>query len=117
MNSTNDNRYSSGGADRYAEEEGVTHHDDKDVERTETVPSKHGPDRELAREDVDSDPALDDRLGSDWIDEGGATSVGPATSTPGGVETEESKRQVRIDRERSEKRERKDADERGDYLP
>lgn len=31
--------------------------------------------------DVRSDPALDDRLGSDWTDEGGATSEGPATAT------------------------------------
>lgn len=79
----------------------------EDVERTETVPTKHG----SARDDVESDPAHDDRLGSDWIDEGGATSVGPATSTPGGVETEASKRQVRIDRERDEQRERSGGDE------
>ena len=31
--------------------------------------------------DVESDPARDDRLGSDWSDEGGAAPSGPATST------------------------------------
>lgn len=83
-----------------------THHEhpDEDVEQTETVPSKESPGDGAEPNDVETDPALDDRLGSDWIDEGGATSVGPATSTPGGVETEESKRQVRTDRERDEQR-------------
>lgn len=33
-------------------------------------------------EDVESDPALSDRKGFDWTDEGGATSLGPATHTP-----------------------------------
>ncbi|MBO1902406.1 hypothetical protein J4H92_10650 [Leucobacter weissii] len=33
-----------------------------------------------ADEDVTSDPAHDDRLGSDWVDEGGATADGPATA-------------------------------------
>lgn len=31
--------------------------------------------------DVKSDPALNDRLGQDWADEGGATPQGPATSS------------------------------------
>lgn len=34
-----------------------------------------------AAPDVESDPALDDREGSDWGDEGGAAPSGPATST------------------------------------
>lgn len=40
----------------------------------------NAPEPESAR-DVESDPALDDRLGSDWSDEGGAAPTGPATST------------------------------------
>ncbi|MFC5337657.1 hypothetical protein [Leucobacter denitrificans] len=80
-------------------------HGDPGVERTSTVPKGSPHENPDSPEDVETDPALDDRLGSDWIDEGGATSVGPATSVPGGVETEESKRQVRIDREREEKEE------------
>ncbi len=35
-----------------------------------------------AHPDVESDPARDDRTGSDWADEGGATPTGPATSAP-----------------------------------
>jgi hypothetical protein len=31
-----------------------------------------------APSDVTSDPALDDQIGSDWSDEGGATPTGPA---------------------------------------
>ncbi|MGP9501124.1 hypothetical protein ACT3TS_02785 [Specibacter sp. AOP5-B1-6] len=31
--------------------------------------------------DVESDPALNDDLGQDWADEGGATPNGPATSS------------------------------------
>lgn len=73
-----------------------------DVVQTDTVQTEYSPEHSDAPGDVETDPALDDRLGSDWVDEGGATSVGPATSTPGNVETEESKRQVRIDREREE---------------
>lgn len=76
----------------------------ENVERTETVPRRHRDD-DATEHDVESDPALDDRLGSDWADEGGATSAGPVTSLPGGVETEASRRQVRIDRERDEQRE------------
>ncbi|MFJ5957734.1 hypothetical protein ACIQC5_17475 [Paenarthrobacter sp. NPDC092416] len=34
------------------------------------------------RNDVVSDPALDDQTGSDWTDEGGAAPEGPATTTP-----------------------------------
>lgn len=34
-----------------------------------------------AAPDVTSDPALNDQLGQDWADEGGATSGGPATSS------------------------------------
>lgn len=75
---------------------------DDDVELTETVPTHQESGRSGTKDDVESDPARDDRLGSDWSDEGGATPAGPATSTPGGVENEESKRQIRIDREREE---------------
>ncbi len=78
---------------------------DPGVERTTTVPKGTPQENPDSDEDVETDPALDDRLGSDWTDEGGATAAGPATSVPGGVETEESKRQVRIDREREEQRE------------
>ena len=85
-------------------------HDDTDVEAVETVSTSNPhPDTE-ASEDVASDPALDDRLGSDWADEGGATPVGPASTAPGGVETEHSKRQNRTDREREERMQR-DAEE------
>ncbi len=52
-------------------------------ERTTTAPASHGADEARADEDVLSDPALDDRIGSDWVDEGGATASGPATRTPG----------------------------------
>lgn len=49
------------------------------VEGVETVhPSRHNP-NEVVREDVMSDPALGDHLGSDWSDEGGAAPEGPAT--------------------------------------
>lgn len=74
---------------------------DDDVVSTDTVPAvrPHGEDSDG---DVRTDPALDDRLGSDWSDEGGATPAGPATSVPGDVETEQSKRHTRIDRERDE---------------
>lgn len=47
---------------------------------TGTVPTAHRPEGAEAREDVVSDPARDDRLGSDWQDEGGATADGPATA-------------------------------------
>ena len=33
----------------------------------------------MSKEDVMSDPALGDHLGSDWSDEGGAAPEGPAT--------------------------------------
>jgi hypothetical protein len=33
--------------------------------------------------DVHSDPALTDRDGQDWSDEGGATPAGPATNVDG----------------------------------
>lgn len=88
--------------------------DDREVEAVETVPAANPRPDTDAESDVASDPALDDRLGSDWADEGGATPVGPASAAPGGVETEISKRQVRTDREREE-RMQKDAEElRGD---
>lgn len=32
-------------------------------------------------QDVESDPALNDEVGQDWTDEGGATFAGPATSS------------------------------------
>lgn len=78
-------------------------------ERTETVPTHHGPTGNGAEEDVVTDPALDDRLGSDWADEGGATTTGPATDTPGGrgaADGDDPKRPVRIDREREEEHDR-----------
>lgn len=50
--------------------------------RSGTVPTGHGPAEPDAQEDVLSDPALDDRLGSDWADEGGAVPSGPATDAP-----------------------------------
>lgn len=53
-----------------------------EVEETDTVQTEYSPEHSDAPTDVASDPALDDRLGSDWSDEGGATSAGPATSTP-----------------------------------
>lgn len=34
-----------------------------------------------AEGDVVSDPALNDHVGADWVDEGGADPTGPATST------------------------------------
>lgn len=52
-----------------------------DTEHVETVPTRHRPDEVPAEEDVMSDPALDDRVGSDWVDEGGAAPEGPATAT------------------------------------
>lgn len=71
--------------------------------RTDTVPAGHGEDGADAQEDVMTDPALDDRLGSDWVDEGGATPTGPATRAPapnGQSAAEDPKRRPRIDRER-----------------
>jgi len=84
-------------------------HAEAQEERTETVPTQHGPTGNGAKEDVVTDPALDDRLGSDWADEGGATTTGPATATPGGqgaADGDDPKRHVRIDRERDEEREK-----------
>lgn len=43
-------------------------------DRPQTVPTK-------VSQDVESDPALNDGLGQDWADEGGATPQGPATSS------------------------------------
>lgn len=43
-------------------------------ESPETVPQS-------GSRDVESDPALNDGLGQDWSDEGGATRSGPATSS------------------------------------
>jgi hypothetical protein len=54
-----------------------TEHTEETEERTETAQTGHSPDD--AEGDVVTDPALDDRIGSDWADEGGATSAGPAT--------------------------------------
>ncbi len=53
----------------------------RDEEQAETVPARHRTDGDGSHEDVVTDPALDDRVGSDWADEGGATSSGPATAT------------------------------------
>ncbi len=61
---------------------------------TDTVPTKHGADGADAKSDVVSDPALDDNIGTDWADEGGATPAGPATATAtadSDEETEETK--------------------------
>lgn len=44
-----------------------------------TVPAAVEPDVDA---DVMSDPALDDQVGSDWADEGGAVPAGPATAAP-----------------------------------
>lgn len=69
-------------------------------ERTETVATEHGAPDNGAKEDVVTDPARDDRLGSDWADEGGATTTGPATATPGGegaADRDDPKRDVRED--------------------
>ncbi len=38
--------------------------------------------------DADSDPSLDDGDSSDWSDEGGATSAGPATDPEDGSSQE-----------------------------
>lgn len=53
---------------------------DPEEKVTETVPTAHKPEGAPVRADVVSDPARDDHLGSDWQDEGGATSEGPATA-------------------------------------
>ncbi|SEE30680.1 hypothetical protein SAMN04489740_1090 [Arthrobacter alpinus] len=45
-----------------------------DHEGVETAPQS-------GSRDVESDPALNDGLGQDWSDEGGATPSGPATSS------------------------------------
>lgn len=45
--------------------------DNTPEEEVETVATETGPDE--ANSDVVSDPARDDRVGSDWADEGGAT--------------------------------------------
>ncbi len=62
--------------------------------RSSTVPTEHGSDAPESEEDVLSDPARDDRLGSDWADEGGAVPAGPATDAPApdGAEDEDPKR-------------------------
>lgn len=79
--------------------------------RAKPVSTHHGVGADSAAADVTSDPALDDRLGSDWADEGGATRVGPATSAtsvhashPNDPEADD-KRHIRIDREREEEAE------------
>src|SRR5690606_25179977 len=62
----------------------IMSHDSDNKEPTEltnTVPTKHGASGADAQSDVQSDPALDDNVGTDWADEGGATPVGPATAT------------------------------------
>lgn len=52
---------------------------DQDVEHITAVKTGNGSDQ--SNDDVVRDPALDYRVGNDWADEGGATPVGPATST------------------------------------
>ncbi|MHA7175983.1 hypothetical protein ACX80D_04955 [Arthrobacter sp. Sr24] len=52
-------------------------------DRTDTPRGEDGPQtvRTHVSKDVESDPALNDGLGQDWADEGGATPKGPATSS------------------------------------
>lgn len=52
--------------------------DENGSDLVETVPTGHG--RHEAEDDVVSDPALDDKVGSDWVDEGGATPSGPSAA-------------------------------------
>lgn len=49
-----------------------------------TVPAPHRDAPDEALDDVLTDPALDDSVGADWTDEGGATPSGPATKAPSG---------------------------------
>lgn len=53
-----------------------------DPERTHTERTAKKVDGVEVEPDVVSDPSLNDRDGSDWTDEGGATPRGPATSAP-----------------------------------
>lgn len=50
------------------------------AEATETAKTAHNAGHD-SDTDVHSDPARDDRVGSDWSDEGGAAPTGPATSS------------------------------------
>ncbi|PMQ19932.1 hypothetical protein CIK84_15020 [Glutamicibacter arilaitensis] len=45
------------------------------------IPDVSGPLDESVAADVVSDPALSDKIGYDWTDEGGATPTGPATGS------------------------------------
>lgn len=51
-----------------------------DEESTATVVTPKKDESGSPLKDVTSDPALDDHVGSDWSDEGGATPVGPASA-------------------------------------
>ncbi|WP_449278438.1 hypothetical protein [Leucobacter sp. GX24907] len=55
-----------------AENRGAHAEDPAERGLTETVQTGVGPDNEATDEDVVTDPARDDRVGSDWADEGGA---------------------------------------------
>lgn len=46
----------------------------------ETVPTATNKVLHKAKPDVVSDPALSDKTGAEWTDEGGATADGPATA-------------------------------------
>lgn len=74
---------------------------------TRTTRTAHKPDGVEVDEDVVSDPAHDDRIGSDWADEGGATPQGPATSTP------QSRDDARAPDGRDDKEDEEDTDEVG----
>lgn len=93
MHTQNERELSEDHAGQHTDRSKIEEHE----ERTETAPTQHGPTGNGAKDDVVTDPALDDRLGSDWADEGGATTTGPATVTPGGqgsAEGDDPKRQV-----------------------
>lgn len=47
-----------------------------------------------AEPDVVSDPSRDDREGSDWTDEGGASPDGPATAESSSVPSEEEEQEL-----------------------
>ena len=57
----------------------AVHRDAGHVGTSAATPGTHPTHVPVAR-DVDSDPALSDRDGQDWSDEGGATPAGPATN-------------------------------------
>lgn len=64
------------------------------------TPTPNEPETHESEEDVLSDPARDDRVGSDWADEGGAVPTGPATDAPAPDADEDPQRTARTDDER-----------------